>query len=50
MIAKPAELPNSPNSGGIKVEPTYALAICIPIIAPEFSAPKLVGVECIIHG
>jgi len=35
----------NPNRGGIKVEPMYALAIWIPIIAPEFSAPKFAGVE-----
>lgn len=45
IIQKPIKLPKRPNSGGRNVEPTYALAICIPIIAPEFSAPKLYGVE-----
>lgn len=39
-----------PNSGGIKVVPTYANAICIPITDCEFSFPKLNGVECMIDG
>ena len=39
-----------PNSGGMKVLPTYALAICIPMTAWEFSLPKLSGVEWIIAG
>lgn len=42
---KPIRLPRTPNSGGIKVVPTYALAIWMPMIAPEFSEPKLYGVE-----
>ena len=40
----------SPKRGGIKVEPTYALAIWIPIMPWEFSAPKLFGVEWIMQG
>ena len=35
-----------PNNGGINVDPTYALAICIPIIACDFSLPKFLGVSC----
>ena len=50
ITSKPSALPRSPNSGGMNVEPTYALAIWIPIIAPEFSAPKFDGVEWIMHG
>ena len=45
IILNPILFPNSPNSDGIKVEPAYAPAICMPIIAPEFSVPKLKGVE-----
>ena len=41
MTEKPILFPISPKSGGINVEPTYALAICMPIMAPEFSATKL---------
>ena len=40
----------NPKTGGINNVPTYALAICIPIIACDLSAPKCVGVEWIIHG
>ena len=40
----------NPKSGGIQVLPTYALAICIPMIAWEFSFPKLAGVEWIMEG
>ena len=43
-------LPRTPKNGAISVDPRYAHAICIPIIAPEFSAPKFVGVECTMHG
>ena len=35
-----------PNKGGINVVPIYALAICIPIIACDFSLPKFLGVSC----
>ena len=35
-----------PNNGGINVVPIYALAICIPIIACDFSLPKFLGVSC----
>ena len=40
----------SPKSGGMKVEPTYALAICMPIMPCEFSAPKFAGVEWMMQG
>lgn len=49
-MLKPSSLPSSPNSGGTNVEPIYAAAICIPITEPEFSAPKLAGVEWIMQG
>ena len=37
-IEKPSALPSRPKSGGANVEPTYAPAICMPMIAPELSA------------
>ena len=39
-----------PNKAGIIITPIYANAICIPIIACEFSFPKLSGVACITDG
>ena len=39
-----------PKTGGINVDPAYALAICIPMIACEFSRPKLDGVAWITDG
>ena len=49
-IEKPSALPSRPKSGGANVEPTYAPAICMPMIAPELSAPKFAGVEWMMQG
>ena len=43
--SNPMSFAIGPNKGGTTVEPIYALAICMPMIVPEFSAPKLYGVE-----
>ena len=40
----------APNSGGIKVDPKYAAAIWMPIMAWECWRPKFAGVEWIIAG
>ena len=40
----------SPKRGGIKVEPTYALAIWTPMIACDRSAPKWLGVAWMMLG
>ena len=50
IIRIPSFEDNIPKRGGIKVDPKYALAIWTPIIAWEFSAPKLSGVEWIMDG
>jgi len=49
-ITIPVKRVKKPRSGGMNVEPVYAPAICTPIIAREFSSPKLNGVECIMDG
>jgi hypothetical protein len=45
-ILKPIYDVINPKNGGINVVPIYALAICIPIIACDLSAPKFLGVSC----
>ena len=50
MMEKPSLPPKSPKSGGMKVEPTYALAIWMPMMALEFSAPKVPGVAWMMQG
>ena len=49
-IEKVMPLPSTPKRGGMNVEPIYAEAIWIPMIAPEFSGPKFEGVEWIMLG
>lgn len=42
-IEKPSALPSRPKSGGANVEPTYAPAICMPMIAPGAFRTEVCG-------
>ena len=47
---RPSFALRKPKRGGAKVEPMYALAICTPMMAWEFSGPKLSGVAWMMLG